>query len=149
MKRSVIILLCALILPMKFLHLSAQDKKMDMADFERRKKEYITKEAQLTQEEADKYFPLSSELTKKKFQLHRNHRDKIQSIKENSNISDEEYKKMLEDDVEVKLKEAELDKEYAAKFKTVLSPEKVYKAQQAEKEFIQREVAKFRSQRKK
>jgi len=93
MRRSVILLLCAIILPANFLILSAQtsqDRKMNMADYEKRKKEYVTKEAGLTQEEAGKYFPLSNELTQKKFRLHRNHRDKVQRIKDNSNISDDQ-----------------------------------------------------------
>ncbi|SFL39194.1 hypothetical protein [Proteiniphilum acetatigenes] len=149
MRRSVILLLCVLTLPANFLILSAQtpqNRKMNMADYEKRKKEYVTKEAGLTQDEASKYFPLSNELTQKKFKLHRSHRDKVQRIKDNSNISDEEYRRMLEDDVDVKLKEAELDKEYSAKFEKVLSPEKLFKAQQAERDFIQREVTNFRNE---
>lgn len=149
MRRTVILLLCVFILPVNFFILSAQnvqDRKMNMADYEKRKKEYVTKEAGLTRDEANKYFPLSNELTQKKFELHKSHRDKVQRIKDNSNISDEEYRKMLEDDVEVRLKEAALDKEYAAKFEKVLSPEKLYKAQQAERDFIQREVTNFRNE---
>lgn len=146
MRRSVILLLCVFILPVHFFILSAQNRQMNMADYEKRKKEYVTKEAGLTQDEAVKYFPLNNELTQKKFQLHKSHRDKVERIKDNSNISDDEYKKMLEDDVEVKLQEAALEKEYAAKFKKVLSPEKLYKAQQAERDFIQREVSNFRSE---
>lgn len=151
MRRNVILLLCALILPVHFFILSAQisqDRKMNMADYEKRKKEFVTKEAELTQEESNKYFPLSNELDQKKFRLRRSHREKVQSIKDNSNISEEEYRKMLDDDVEVKLQEAALDKEYAAKFEKVLSPEKLYKAQQAERNFIQKEVANFRNEGK-
>lgn len=149
MRRTVFLLLSTLILSVNSLILSAQtaqDRKMNMADYEKRKKEYVTKEASLTQDEASKYFPLSNELTQKKFKLRRAHRDKVQRIKDNSNISDEEYRRMLEDDVDVKLKEAELEKEYSEKFEKVLSPEKLYKAQQAEREFIQREVTNFRSE---
>jgi Spy/CpxP family protein refolding chaperone len=147
MRRSIILLLCALILPVNFLILSAQtspNRRMNMEDYEKRKREYVTKEADLTQEEAAKYFPLSNELMQKKFKLYRSHREKVQRIKDNSDISEKEYRKMLEDDVDVKLKEAALDKEYSAKFEKVLPPEKLYKAQQAEKDFIQREVSNFR-----
>ena len=147
--RNVILLLCVLTLSANFLILSAQNpqnRKMNMADYEKRKKEYVTKEAGLSQDEASKYFPLSNELTQKKFKLHLSHRDKVQRIKDNSNISDEEYRRMLEDDVDVKLKEAELDKEYSAKFEKILSPEKLFKAQQAERDFIQREVTNFRNE---
>jgi len=147
MKRDIIFLLCLILLPMQVVTLSAQEKKMNMADYEKRKKEFIQREAGLSKAEADKYFPLNSELTKKKFELHRIHREKVQRIKENSNISDEEYKKMLEDDVELKMKEAALEKEYAPKFEKVLTPEKLYRAQQAERDFIQKEVINFRNNR--
>lgn len=115
-----------------------------MQEFEKRKMEYIQKEAGLTPAEANKYFPLNNELTQKKFELHKQHREKIQRIKDNSNISDEEYRKLLENDVDIKVKEATLDKEYATKFEKVLTPEKLFKAQQAERDFMQIEVTKFR-----
>ena len=147
MKRDIIFLICLILLPMQVVNLTAQEKKMNMADYEKRKREFIQREAGLSKAEADKYFPLNSELTKKKFELHRIHKEKVQRIKENSNISDEEYKKMLEDDVELKMKEAALEKEYAPKFEKVLTPEKLYRAQQAERDFIQKEVINFRNNR--
>lgn len=147
MKREILYLICLILLPMQVVNLTAQEKKMDMADYEKRKREFIQQEAGLSKAEADQYFPLNSELTKKKFELHRIHREKVQRIKENSNISDEEYRKMLEDDLELKMKEAELEKEYASKFEKVLTPEKLYRAQQAERDFIQKEVINFRNNR--
>lgn len=147
MKKNIIILLFALMIPAGTLSLKAQNQnnRMNIEEFEKRKVEFVTKEAGLTKSEADKYFPLNNDLTKKKFELHKNHRDKIEKIKDSGKISDAEYKKLLEDDVEVKLQEAALDKEFAKKFGTVLSPEKLYKAQQAEKNFLQKEVSNFRS----
>ena len=68
----------------------------------------------------------------------------MQRIKDNSNISDEEYRKLMENDVDIRLKEASLDKEYAPKFEKVLTPEKLFRAQQAERDFMQIEVTKFR-----
>lgn len=147
MKKNIIILLFALMIPAGTLSLKAQNQnnRMNIEEFEKRKVEFVTKEAGLTKNEADKYFPLNNDLTKKKFELRKNHRDKIEKIKDSGKISDAEYKKLLEDDVEVKLQEAALDKEFAKKFGTVLSPEKLYKAQQAEKNFLQKEVSNFRS----
>ena len=147
MKKNIIILLFALMIPAGTLSLKAQNQnnRMNIEEFEKRKVEFVTKEAGLTKSEADKYFPLNNDLTKKKFELRKNHRDKIEKIKDSGKISDAEYKKLLEDDVEVKLQETALDKEFAKKFGTVLSPEKLYKAQQAEKNFLQKEVSNFRS----
>ncbi len=146
MRKSIILILTLCVLPLYTSLLPAQNKKMNMADYEKRKMVFIQKEAGLTQAEADKYFPLNSELTQKKFELHKLHRDKVQRIKDNSNISDEEYRRMLDDDVEVKLKEAALDKLYAPRFEKVLAPEKLYRAQQAERSFMQKEVTNFRSE---
>lgn len=123
----------------------AQSRKMDLVDYEKRKTEYIIKEAGLTEEEALKFFPVFNELNKKKFALHKVHREIIEKIKSGSeSISNEEYKKMLEQDADVKLKEAELDKEYSVKLEKVLSPEKIYRAQQAERKFMQLELQKYR-----
>ena len=147
MRRNIIMLLFAFMLSINFISLQAQNqnRRMNIEEFEKRKVEYVTKEAGLTKSEADKYFPLNNELTKKKFELRKNHRDKVQKIKDSSNISEAEYSKLLADDVEVKLQEAALDKEFAKKFDKVLTPEKLYKAQQAERNFMQKEVSNFRS----
>ena len=147
MKKNIFLLICLILLSLPVLTLTAQNRRMDMADYEKRKKEFVLKEAGLSKEEADRYFPLTNELTKKKFELHRRHREKVERIKENSNISEAEYRKMLEEDVDMKMKEAALEKEYYGKFEKLLTPEKLYRAQQAEKRFIQNEVTRFRSNR--
>ncbi len=147
MRSNIIMLLFAFMLSLNFISIQAQNqnRRMNIEEFEKRKVEYIRKEAELTNSEADKFFPLNNELTKKKFELRKIHRDRVQKIKDNSNISEAEYRKLLDDDVEVKLKEAALDKEFAKKFEGVLTPEKLYKAQQAERDFMQKEISNFRS----
>lgn len=144
--RKNITLLCFTLIVSVFIFTSlAQVRKMNMADYEKRKMEYIQKEAGLTKEEANRYFPLYNDLSKKKFELHKQHRDKVEKMKQrNKNMSNEEYRQLLENDVDVKLKEAELDKQYSEKLEKILSPEKLYRAQQAERKFMQREVMKFR-----
>lgn len=146
MKKSIIILTSVLFLNVFSFSVFAQQRKMDMKEYEKRKMEYIKKEAGLSQEEANKYFPLNNELSQKKFELHRQFRDKSQNMNKEK-MSDEEYRKLLDSDVNVKLKEAELDKEYSNKFEKALTPQKLYKAQQAERNFMQREVTKFREER--
>lgn len=120
-------------------------KKMNIAEFEKRKTEYITEAAELSKEEANKFFPVYNELTKKRFELHKEYRGKVEKMKDNkSDMSADEYKKLLENDVELKIKEAELEKEYSSILEKVISPEKLYKAQQAERKFMQEEIKKFR-----
>lgn len=149
MRSNIIMLLFAFMLSLNLISIQAQNqnqnRRMNIEEFEKRKVEYIRKEAELTNSEADKFFPLNNELTRQKFELRKMHRDRVQKIKDNSDISEAEYRKLLEDDVEVKLKEAALDKEFAKKFEGVLTPEKLYKAQQAERDFMLKEVSNFRS----
>ncbi|WP_129595206.1 hypothetical protein [Seramator thermalis] len=149
MKKTIIFLLSAITLSIFSFSLRAQDRKMNVEDFEKRKQAYVKEKAALTDEEAQRYFPLNSELNRKKFELNRQYRQKLEKArKNNQKMSDEEYRQIIENDVELKMKEAELEKEYSAKFDKVLSPEKLFKAQQAEKTFIQQEVARFRQQEK-
>ncbi|OPZ11010.1 MAG: hypothetical protein BWZ06_01797 [Bacteroidetes bacterium ADurb.BinA261] len=149
MKKTIIFLLSAITLSIFSFSLRAQDRKMNVEDFEKRKQAYVKEKAALTDEEAQRYFPLNSELNRKKFELNRQYRQKLEKArKNNQKMSDEEYRQIIENDVELKMKEAELEKEYSAKFDKALSPEKLFKAQQAEKTFIQQEVARFRQQEK-
>lgn len=149
MKKTIIFLLSAITLSIFSFSLRAQNRKMNVEDFEKRKQAYVKEKAALTDEEAQRYFPLNSELNQKKFELNRQHRQKLEKArKNNQKISDEEYRQIIENDVDLKVKEAELEKEYSDKFDKVLSPEKLFKAQQAEKTFIQQEVARFREQEK-
>ena len=145
MKKNIVLLCFTLIISTFVSTATAQVRKMNMADYEKRKMEYIKKEAGLTDAEANRYFPLYNDLSKRKLELHLQHRNKVEKMKQsNKNMSNEEYRQLLENDVDVKLKEAELDKQYSDKLEKILSPEKLYRAQQAERKFMQREVMKFR-----
>ncbi|HZK26674.1 MAG TPA: hypothetical protein VFD00_03935, partial [Thermoclostridium sp.] len=133
------------------LFINAQDTSkslMNLQAFEKSKQEFIIKEAGLTQEEAESFFPLNSELQKKKLDLHRKHKEDMKQTKESENISDEEYEHLLKENINLKMKEAELDKEYSEKFNKLMSPEKLFKAQQAERTFMQEELRKFRESKK-
>mgnify|MGYP006878617951 FL=1 len=146
MKKNRIFLLCFMLLTTALSSsVFAQRKKMNIADYEKRKMEYIKKEAGLSDEEAAKFFPVFNELAKKKFDLHKGHREQIEKMKvENADMTSEEYRKLFENDMEVKLKEVALEKMYSEQLEKILSPEKLYKAQQADKKFMQQEVTRFR-----
>jgi hypothetical protein len=121
---------------------------MDIEEFEQRKMEYVKKEAGLTQEEAAKYFPLSRELTRKRLELNRNHRQKVAELREREGgMTDEDYRRLLESETEFRRKQAALEQQYNEKFRQVLSYEKLYNVQRAERSFLQREWANFRANR--
>ncbi len=131
--------------------MNAQDANkslMNLQEFEKNKQEFIIKEAGLTEEEADKFFPINNELQKKKLDLHRKHQEDLKLIKESKDISDAEYEQVIKENIDLKMKEAELDKEYSDKFNKLISPQKLFKAQQAERTFMQEELRKFRESKK-
>lgn len=149
MKNTLTILLFSIFLNVLFINGQNSDKSfMNLQEFEKNKQEFIVKQAGLTEQEADKFFPLNSELQKKKMELHRQHQENMKQTKESSNISDDEYKKLIENNLDIKMKEAELDKLYSDKFNKLMSPQKLFKAQEAERSFMQEELRKYRESKK-
>lgn len=114
---------------------SGQDNRpqaFNREDFGARRNTFITTEAGLTAEEAGKFIPLENEFQMKLFEVGRDCR----RLRESQNkMSDAEYTKLIECYLDTRLKEAQLEKEYYEKFKKILSPEKLYKYQQAETRF--------------
>lgn len=118
---------------------SAQEKgqqsHIDRETFQAKKNAFVTAELGLTPEEAAAFIPLSEELEKKKFDVSRECKKLSRDIRHKENVSDAEYKQAIQVCLEVKLKEAQLEKEYYDKFSKVLSPEKLYKYRAAEFKF--------------
>lgn len=149
MKKILTLLTLSLIINVFLIKAQDAEKSfMNLQEFEKKKQEYIIKEASLSKQEADLFFPLNSELQKKKLELHRKHQDDMKHAKESGNISDDEYKQLIENNIDIKMKEAELDKLYSDKFNKLLSPQKLFKAQQAERNFMQEELRKYRETNK-
>lgn len=149
MKKALTLLIFSLFI--NVLVTNAQDLEksfMNLQEFEKNKQEFIIKEAELTKEECELFFPLNTELQKKKLELHRKHQEDMKQMKVSGNISDEEYKKLIDNNIDLKMKEAELDKVYSDKFNKILSPQKLFKAQQAERAFMQEELRKYRESKK-
>ena len=145
MKKAATFLALSIFLNVLFINAQDPSKSfMNLQEFEKNKQEFIIKEAELTKEEAVAFFPLNTELQKKKLELHRKYQEDMRQMKESGNISDEEYKKLIDNNIDLKMKEAELDKSYSDKFDKLLSPQKLFKAQQAERTFMQEELRKYR-----
>ena len=105
------------------------------ADAEQRREEiraqrvaFITERVNLTASEAQKFWPLYNEREAKKRQLNR----EVRQLRKGENV---DYEQLNEARINAKIKEAELEKEYYLKFKTILSAEKIHKLYQAERDF--------------
>jgi len=149
MKKTLTLIAFSFLLNVLFINAQSSDKSyMNLQEFEKSKQEFIIKKAGLTQQEADAFFPLNNELQKKKLELHRKHQEGMKHSMESENMSEAEYKHLIDENINQKMKEAELDKEYSEKFNKLMPPQKLFKAQQAERTFMQEELRKFRESKK-
>jgi hypothetical protein len=97
---------------------------------------FITQRIDLTTDEAQVFWPIYNELTKKKEELNKRRKEIAFELKNNRDTYDDAQKEKLADEfVGLKLKDANLDIEYLEKFKKVLSIDKVLKLYQAELAF--------------
>jgi len=117
----------------------ANSRRADFENFKARREVYITKEVNLTADEASVFWPLCNELMEKKFELNRDNRREMRAIytaiRNGEKVSEADYNKVITINADIKIKEAELDKEYLIRMRKVLPAEKVFKYQRAEQRF--------------
>ena len=117
---------------------SAQDQKgsrfMKPEEYKSKLKEFIVQRAELTAEETEAFFPLYFDLQTEKFKLNGQLRHKMRELLQDG-LTEEEATELLDETMEVKLKCDQLDKDYMAKFKTLLPASKLLRVQMAEEGF--------------
>jgi len=104
---------------------------------------FITEKLNLTSEEAQQFWPVYNEYESKRDELRKEKKMDRKEGKTNTNPSDEEIKKQIENRFETRQKELDLDKEYDTKFQTVLPIKKVgelYSAREAFKRELLRKL---------
>lgn len=109
-------------------------------EFQAKQKEYITRKAQLTPEEAEAFFPLFFELQKRKFTLEHEARKSIKK-KRGEKMNEEQCREFVNKMSDVKIEVAKLEKEYSAKYLNVIPACKLLGVQHAEISF-QRDLMK-------
>ena len=133
MKRSIIILVCAL---MSVCSAVAQQGrgKFNPQEFKAKLESYVTKEAGFTQAEAQAFYPIFFEMKGKQRGLQR----KTFQLKQNAetaNKSDNDYSATIQKIKDLGVEMAQLEVSYYKKMCQVVSPQKVYKAMCAEDKF--------------
>ena len=104
------------------------------AEYAKQQREFFTKNAELTQEEADAFFPIYNELQQKKREINRQIRMTMRQ-EGGTQISEEQSLKAIDAKADANIRIAELEKEYLKKFKEVLPASKILKIQNAEEQF--------------
>src|ERR1041385_1102008 len=100
---------------------------------------FLTQKLDLTPEEAQKFWPVYNEFKKKREELQKKHRDERKNLKENiDSLSDKEVEGIVDGEMAFRQKNLDLEKEYHAKFKSVLPIKKVARLYRAEEMFTHR-----------
>jgi len=138
MKRFTILLILTLFM----VGLSAQNannndvRKQQWEEMKAKRAAFYTENIGLTADEAQAFWPLYNELQEKKHQLHHTMYDQFKNAKTDTNgkkIID--YSKVTDDMINLKFQEITLEKAYHQKFKKILSPEKLFKYYESEREW--------------
>ena len=126
-------------------------KRFSPEEFQAKQKEFITGKAELSQSEAEAFFPIFFELQKNKFEIERNARKSI-NRKRGEKMTEEQCRELVNNVANAKIKVAALEKDYIEKYLKVISPCKLLKIQHAEGEFqreLMKKMTRHREERKK
>lgn len=108
--------------------------RLSKEEFQQKQQEYFSERMGLTNDEAMAFFPVYFELQQKREALNREAWRKFRKEK-GVEHTEEEYAELVDNTVECRVKTAELEKEYYARFKTIISSRKLFRLQRAEIEF--------------
>ena len=97
---------------------------------------FITQKLDLTPTEAQQFWPVYNQYSDKMDDLRKKRREDKREAKRNfDELSDKEVEQQVDNEIIFRQKELDIQKEYHAKFKSVLSIKKVAKLYAAEEEF--------------
>ena len=132
-KASILIVMLCGFLPLLW---AQGDKKprLTKEEFRERQRTFITERAELTKEEAEKFFPLFFELQDRK-QVLNDKAWKLMRKGKDERTTEEQYGEILEGIYDARIASEELEKEYFQKFRKILSNKKIYMVQRAEMRF--------------
>ncbi|MCD8265062.1 MAG: hypothetical protein LUD02_13685 [Tannerellaceae bacterium] len=110
-------------------------RHFDREAYQAKKNAFIIAEVGLTPDEAAMFIPLTEELQQKMFEVGRECRKLTREVRTNKSLTEADYTKVNDECIDVRWKEAQLEKEYYRKFKEIISSEKLYKYRRAEAKF--------------
>lgn len=110
-----------------------QEKKEDI---ESMKIAFLTKKLELTPEEAQQFWPVYNQYSDKLNEIRKKRRQDLRTAKNNfDEMSDKEVEQAVDNEMNFRQKELDIQKEYNAKFKAILPIKKVAKLYAAEEQF--------------
>lgn len=117
-------------------HLKTDDEYLaKKKEIEKLKIAYITANLELTEEQAQKFWPIYNEFKNKLYQTKATYRTNDEWHTDFSQKNDEELKKMMTNRFDMKQQELKIEMEYHQKLLQVLSVKQVARLYQTEQEF--------------
>lgn len=132
MKRPIQLIILFLMLGITGIH--AQHSTMSQQEFREHQKQFLIEKAELSPQEARKFFPLYFELQNKKRELNKKAWMNLRKG-QHDNFTEEEFDKLVDDVAKARIASDELEYEYIQKYKEFLSAKKIYRIQRAEMNF--------------
>lgn len=114
---------------------SSQNREQWMSEVRQFKRSFISKELNLTKEQQNKFFPLYEEMDEKTTQIDNDARTMEKHIAENADASELEYEKAAEVLYDAKVQQAQVEREYMEKFKTILTKKQLFELKSVERQF--------------
>ncbi len=136
MKHTLTILIlsiaCTLSLPVVAQETASQEAKRQgrqakWEQFRKDKHEFYTQNMELTEEQTPRFFELYDEMEKKKFEISREVRHELRRLaKQETPVTDAEYKAVADKAATLAEREAAIEKEYYEKICQILTPRQQY-----------------------
>ena len=148
MKRIITNIVAILLLTMPSMAQENKRPRFNPQEFRAKLETYITQKAELTQDEADKVFPIFEEMKKKQHDAMKAE----QELRRKGNgefDSDKDYQAALEKITEQKVKSAKIEAEYYKKMCKSISARKVFLIKRADDEFHREMLQRFNTHKPK
>ncbi len=106
-----------------------------MSEMRQFKRTYLAKELDLTKEQQNKFFPVYEAMEDECARLDDDMKTMERRVSQAPDASDLEYEKAADAMYETKVRQAEIEKEYSAKFKEILSAKQYFRLKDVDRQF--------------
>lgn len=109
---------------------------------------FLTRRLSLTQDEAKVFWPVYDQYADELRELREGHRSRMRSVKDDGEVSKEEWEKLADAEIQYRQQELDIIKKFHLQFKKILPPRKVAGLYKAEEDFKRELIEKIREGRK-
>lgn len=109
---------------------------------------FLTRRLSLSPEEAKVFWPVYNQYSDELRDLRESHRSRMRSAKDDGDVSNEEWEKLADAEIQFRQQELDIMKKFHVQFKKILPARKVAALYRSEEEFKRELIEKIRDGRK-